>query len=102
MTLPVPTVEDPGFVTAGAFPVIVLSILLIPMFTITAIVTLGLYDLASYGVWSRRIHERLAERSARIAAKRALSQVDAPNAVESMARRIFDLDSTRVCSCLTM
>lgn len=71
MTLPVPTVEDPGFVKAGAFPVIVLSILLIPMFTITAIVTLGLYDLASYGVWSRRIHERLAERSARIAAKRA-------------------------------
>jgi len=71
MSLPVPTVEDPGFATAGAFSAIVLSILLIPMFTITVIVTLGLYDLASYGIWSRRIHERLAERSARIAAKRA-------------------------------
>ncbi len=71
MSLPVPTVEDPGFVGSDAFSVIVLSILLIPMFTITAIVTLGLYDLASYGIWSRRIHERLAERSARIEAKRA-------------------------------
>lgn len=71
MSLPVPTIEDPGFVTAGAFPIIVLSILLVPMFTITAIVTLALYDLASYGNWSRRIHERLAERSARIDAKRA-------------------------------
>ena len=71
MSLPVPTVEDPGFVTAGPFPVVVLSILLLPMFTICAIVTLALYDLASYGNWSRRIHERLAERSSRIAEKRA-------------------------------
>ena len=71
MSLPVPTVEDPGFVTAGAFPIIVLTILLLPMFTICGIVTLALYDLASYGNWSRRIHERLAERSSRIAEKRA-------------------------------
>lgn len=71
MSLPVPTVEDPGFVTAGAFPIVVLTILLLPMFTICAIVTLALYDLASYGNWSRRIHERLAERSSRIAEKRS-------------------------------
>lgn len=69
--LPVPTVADTGFVSAGAFAVIAISILLLPIYAIAIILILSLIDLAGFGHWTMR-HERfLLERPDRIAAKKA-------------------------------
>ena len=69
--LPVPTVGDTGFVSAGAFAVIAISFLLLPIYTIAVILMLALIDLAGFGHWTMR-HERfLRERPDRIAAKKA-------------------------------
>ena len=72
MTLPVPTIAEPGFTLAASkHVVIIMLILLLPQYTIAVIMILTLFDLVGYGHWAVRHDQSLADRPERIAAKKA-------------------------------